>query len=164
MSYDNTTRTLTAPFVIPSGSPATVVMNVTLFDGFGNNSVCSNTVISSTGTLTCAVPQAFENYTVVATITKDGTLVSRSSWSQDETQQERYNGSYVFLALFSILIILGIGVTDSPMISLVLLAVGMVVLASFGFITNRVMIGTGSTVVFLFIAIILIMIKGWKRD
>lgn len=164
LSYDEATRTLSSPFIISAGTPSTVVMNVTLFDGLGNTSICTDTVISSTGTLECVVPQAFENYTLVATVTKDGTLTGRAVFSDSQSPQDRYAGNYVFLALFTILIIIGIGVVDSPVIMAVMMMLGVIVLAAFGFITNRVVVGVGSSVMFLFIAIIIFLIKSGRRE
>jgi tetratricopeptide (TPR) repeat protein len=68
LDFNRTTRDITLLFSVLSGSPATVLLNVTLNDNFGNTTICTDSVTSSSGTITCNVPAGFGNTSVIADI------------------------------------------------------------------------------------------------
>ena len=76
-SFDNTARTVTVLFTTTDGSSKTIEINSTKYDRFGNNTVCTDALTSSSGTLTCTVPESFGNVTIISQIFSDGTPVSK---------------------------------------------------------------------------------------
>jgi len=62
------------------------------------------------------------------------------------------------------LTLLGIGISDNPIISAVFLFVGVLLLFAMNLVSNTGFIGATSTFLFLAIAIILIIIKAGRRS
>jgi len=60
LTYDRTTRLVSATYVIPSGVSATTTLNVTLFDALGTSAVCADSLFAAGGTLSCTVPIGLE--------------------------------------------------------------------------------------------------------
>jgi len=65
LGYNSTSRVVSNQFVIPSGNPATVQLVVTKEDALGT-SVCTDSLTSASGILTCTVASSFGNGTVIA--------------------------------------------------------------------------------------------------
>lgn len=163
LAYNKTSRVLTAVFSVPSGAVATVNLNATLSDNLGNQSVCSDSLVSAGGTLTCTVPSNFGNATMFVAIYKDGVLQNNAIVILSQTPQQVYGTNLVFIALMMILFILGIGVSDSPALHGILLIVGGIILVGMNIFYSTSWIGVGATILWFIVAIVLILIKGARR-
>jgi len=80
-NFNNNTRTITVVFSTTDGSSKTILLNTTRFDRFGNLTVCTDTLTSSSGTLTCLIPESFGNVTVVSKLFSDGELITTRIFS-----------------------------------------------------------------------------------
>ena len=89
IGYNKTTRIITSIFNIPSGSIDTILLNVTGEDALGI-SVCTDTILSSSGTLTCSVPQAFGNSTITAKLYRNGNFQAQGGIKLDQTPLDIY--------------------------------------------------------------------------
>ena len=70
ITFNSGTRVVSAPFNIIDLTSPTMFLNVTQFDNYGNYSLCSNILASSSGTLQCTIPSTF-NGTFVAKVYKN---------------------------------------------------------------------------------------------
>lgn len=164
LTYNATTRVITSIFVIPSGVASTTTLNVTLIDGLGTTAVCADSLFAAGGTLTCTVPVSFGNSTVVAQVYNSGNLkIQRTIRLGDDTSRI-YGNSLVFISLTIILLIIGMSITDNPMILGVMLIFGVVILTVLNMINSYGWIGPGATILWLVVAIIIILIKGSNRQ
>ncbi|MAG26666.1 hypothetical protein CMI47_14085 [Candidatus Pacearchaeota archaeon] len=165
LDYNRTSRIITSIFSIPSGTQSEVSLNATLFDGLGNRSVCDDILTSSSGTLTCAVPSTFGNGSVVVTIEKDGVKVGGGTTSLAQSSVDVYGSNLAFLSIFILLTLIGIGISSSPMITGVFIAIGIILNITLNLMDTGVnsFIGAGATILWLFIAIVIVLIKGAKR-
>jgi len=162
-TYNVTTRLLTTVFTVPSGSASTVVLNATMFDNLGSTQACSDTLTSSSGTLSCTIPKNFGNGTLIVIINKDGGEAGRAFISMNQKSSEIYGASLVFLALFLMLTIIGAGVSDSPMVTGFFLIIGVILNIVLNIVDSTGFIGKGATVLWILVAIFLVMYKGSKR-
>ena len=164
MNYDETTRIISSLFVIPSGATSTVTLNVTLFDGLGNTSVCNNLLYASGGTLSCTVPSSFGNTTVISSLFKDGKEVGYSVLKLKQKPSDIYGSNLILIALLVFLVMIGIGATsDSPMVMGIMVLVGSIVLVGLNLIYTPSLFGIGATILWFIICIILMLIKGANR-
>lgn len=162
LTYNNNTRIVQSVYTIPSGSPSLVSLNVTLFDSLGTNQACFDSLNSASGTLSCTVPNNLGNGTAVATIYKDGVNVGTSFIRLGQTPKQLYGGNIVFLFMFMMLTLIGVGMSDSPMITGIFLLLGMVLAIMFN-LASGTFIGVGAGFLWLAIAVVIILIKGAKR-
>jgi len=81
MSFDGTARTITTSFTTTDGSERTIIVNTTKFDGWGNDTICTNSLTSSSGTLTCTIPQSYGNTTVISELYSNGEKITMRSFS-----------------------------------------------------------------------------------
>ena len=165
LDYNRTSRVITSIFTVPSGSLSTVALNATLFDGLGNRSVCDDILTSSSGTLTCTVPSTFGNGSVVVTIEKDGVEVGGGITSLAQSSVDIYGSNLAFLSIFILLTLIGIGISSSPMVTGLFLTLGLILNIRLNLMDTGInsFIGAGATILWLFIAVLIFLIKGQKR-
>ena len=162
-SFNYTSRIGTSLFVIPSGDSATISINATIFNY--NNSVvelCSDYLYASTGTLSCTIPSTF-NGTAVINLYKDGETIGQYLITIRDRPQDVYGGNLVFLLIFMYLTLIGLGLSDEPLVSVISILIGLVLGVAFTLIGGSTLIGAGSTGLYLIIALIIVMIKGSRR-
>jgi hypothetical protein len=166
IDYAAGTRILTATFSVPSGAAATNLLNVTLLQNDGVTNVCSDTSVTASGTLSCTVPSNYENSTIIAELTKDGTLVGRAIIDLAGDPDEIYGNSRIFIAISLFLMVIGIGIVDSPAVLGILMILGTILLVVFNLINSGPagsLIGATATVLFYIVSIIFILIKGGNK-
>jgi hypothetical protein len=165
LTVNKTSRTFETIFSVPSGVAASVLLNVSKLDNKQGTIGCSNSLISSSGTLNCIVPISVGNGTMVVTITKAGVIVGQAFTQLDIAAKDLYGSNVVFLGVFLLLTLIGVGIGDDPRITGVFMLIGAVLLIALNLINTgqSAWVGAGATFLWLAIAIILIFIKGEKR-
>lgn len=161
--YNDTTRTVTSTYSVLSGVSKTIDMNVSLFDAFGNESVCSDSITSSSGTLSCVVPSSFGNSSVVAELYDSGELKGRSIIRVGSGGVETYGLSIVFISLIAVIMLVGLGLIGEPIIAGVFLILGLIVLVALNLVFSTSWIGAGATFLWFIIAVVLVIVKGGNR-
>lgn len=164
LTYNATTRVVTSVFVISSGVPSMTTLNVTLIDGTGSLIVCADQLNAAGGTLTCTVPDTFGNSTVIAQVWNNGNLKMQRTISLGEDASQIYGSSLIFISLTIMLLIIGMSITDNPMILGIMLVFGIIILTVLNMINSFGWIGPGATILWLVVAIIIILIKGSNRQ
>jgi len=162
LDYNDTSKVITSQFLIPSGEPSIVYLEVIREDALGT-AVCSDTLTSSSGILSCVVPAAFGNSTVVAKIYKDSVEQGKGNIKTDQQPSDIFGVVLVMMSVFVILTLIGIGVSDSPVITGVFIFIGLVLIVSMNLVKNTGFIGATATILFFLIAIILVIIKAARR-
>ena len=163
LGYNKTTRIITSIFNIPSGSIDTILLNVTGEDALGT-SVCTDTILSSSGTLTCFVLQAFGNSTITAKLYRNGNLQGTGQIKLDQSPSDIYGVTLTGLALFLMLTLIGMSISNNPVYTLISLGVGVVLLFGLNLVASNGFIGATATFLWLAIAIIIVLIKGVRRN
>ena len=159
-AFDDSTEEVSVSFVVTSGAASTNVLNVTHFTGTGSQQVCNDLLVSSSGTLTCTVPTGSQNSTIVAQIIQDGQLKGQTIMVLDADAEDIYGSNQVFLALFLFLLLIGLGISDSPVLMGVMLILGTILLFAFNLINGVSLIGAGSALIWFVVAIVLLILKG----
>lgn len=163
MVFDQTTRDITVTFTIPSGAVSTIALNSTVFDNRGNTTACSTQLVSSSGTLTCSIPPAFGNITVLSVLTKDDTIINSAVYTIRQDVAELFGGTgYIFLILLYMTIPL-IAITTGPGI-IVGAILGLIFAILLNFFNADNILGVGSTVIWFIIAGSIIAWKVAKRE
>jgi hypothetical protein len=163
ISWNKTTRVVNAIFSVPSGAVATTMLNVTLYDGLGNVSVCSDTLTSAGGTLTCTIPSTYSNSTVKITLIADGVVKRFAILSLGTTPKAFFGNNLIFLGIIMILFFIGIGVSDDPKLMGAMLIIGVITLTAVNLFATRSWIGAGATILWFVVAVVVILIKGSDR-
>ncbi len=73
--YDPNASTVSFDFVVSSGLPKTVTLNVTRSDIFGNRTICDNSLTSASGTLICSIDPNIQDTTLITGVAVDGITV-----------------------------------------------------------------------------------------
>ncbi|RPJ79787.1 MAG: LamG domain-containing protein [Alphaproteobacteria bacterium] len=163
LTYNTTTRTVQSIFSVPSSTVSTITLNVTKYDQLGNTSVCDDSLTSASGTLSCTVPTAFGNGTVIAKLYKDNELIGEAYFSMKQKPSDLYGSSLVFLSIFLYMTLIGVGLSDNAMITGFFIIIGLILSVALN-ITSTGLIGFGASALWLILAIIFILIKGVKRE
>ena len=163
LGYDNETRVISSVFNIPDGSVQLITLNVTQQDSLGT-AVCTDSLTSSSGTLSCVVPTNFGNSTITGKLYLNGNLQAFGDIKIDQDPSQIYGVTLTVLALFIMLTLIGSGVSNNPIFTVIFLLIGVVLLFSLNLVANNGFIGAGATILWLVIAIILIGIKGARSN
>jgi len=163
LSYDDTSKLVSSQFVIPSGEPSIIKLVITSEDALGT-SVCSDTLTSSSGTLSCVVPSSFGNSTVMAKLYKDDVEQGKGNIKLDQKSGDIFPGILVLLSVLVMVTLIGVGVSDNPVVTGVFIFVGVVLLFGMNLVQNTGFIGATASILFLAIAIIIVIIKAAKRS
>lgn len=162
-SFNETTRTLTSTFSVPSSTVATVILNTTLYDNVGSTQLCSDSLTSSAGTLTCTIPESYGNVTAYTRLLKNGVEVGNAYLTLNPEPRDLYGNSIIFIGLVMMLTLVGVGVSSEPMITGFFVLLGVIMNIALNVVDGS-FIGKAATFLWLAIAIIIILIKGAGRN
>ena len=163
LGYDDATRIVSSQFIIPSAEPSTIKLTVIREDTLGT-AVCSDTLVSSSGTLSCLVPSAFGNATVIAKLYKDDVEQGKGNIKLDQSSSDIFGPILILLSVLVMMTLIGVGVSDNPVVTGAFIFVGVILLFGMNLVQNTGFIGAGATILFLAIAIILVIIKAARRS
>ncbi len=163
LGYNQTTRIVSSQFTIPSGEPSAVELIVIREDTLGT-AVCSDTITSSAGTLTCIVPSSFGNATVMAKVFKNSIEQGKGNIKLNQDASDIFGVILITLSVLVILTLIGVAVSDNPVVTAVWLFVGLVLVFSINLVNNTGFIGATATILFFLIAVILVIIKAARRS
>lgn len=165
-AYNRTTRTMVVTFSTTNDSSVTMVLNGTLIDNLGTTSACSTSLTASAGTLTCTIPSVLGNGSAILTLYKDGEEIASKTISLEREPSEIYGGSRVFLLILLYLILIGMAIGSNPMVAGIFLIIGSILGVVLNFVnTTSTNFGLmGATILWFIIAVILVLIKGAKRQ
>ena len=107
LDYDENTGDLTSLFTTDSGTPVNFTMIAIVDNRFGNQTICSDSLSSSSGALLCNVPSTFDNSTALVTLYSDGNIVGQTSFSLFQRvfdKQTNTNNMFIYLILLAITI------------------------------------------------------------
>lgn len=164
LTYDDSTRAISSVYVVPSNDASTIILNATLNDNLGTTNACTDTLVSSSGTLSCVIPLNLGNGTATVRLYKDGTEQGFGIIDLSQTSSDLYGASQVFILLILFLTIFGMGISDSPVMTSLFIALGLILAITLNVIDATGFIGKGASILWLFIAIAVIIIKGDNRN
>ena len=123
--YNITSQVVSFSFASTDGSTQNVFMEVQRRDVFGNRSICNNTVVSTSGTLSCTIEEDIDDTTLLTIISVDDKEWLTFSTVIDDTAYG--STGYVFWFILTLVSILMFGESKNGiMISLLLSYMGAV--------------------------------------
>lgn len=156
-NYTEPTRTYNFVFSTTDGQAKTFNLTIFLADNYGNNTLCSNSVTSFSGTLSCVIPSTI-NGTAIAKVNVNGLQLYTEHFYIDSLQSSGLNPiRYIFA--FILVITLPLIALASPSIALIFFVVGMIFASLLAFIDLGGLFGSGSAIIWFVIAIGILI---WK--
>lgn len=164
LTYNSTSRVVSTTYSITSGAPEQTNLNVTLWDSYLNQSVCSDGLYSAGGTLSCTIPAQFGNTTVYIELSSDSDVKRTAVFILNTDPQSIYGANLIFLSLCIMLFIIGMSTSDNPLTLGIMLIVGTIILITLNMVSSLGWFGQGATILWLIVAIAIILIKGSNRQ
>jgi len=152
--FNDTSRVIAFSYSSVDGTSKVATMSVRRNDVFGNQTICTNTVVSSSGTLFCTVDSDITDTNLITEIIIDGEVIAMDSTNIDDTAY----GSEGYFAWFILSIILALMMASSKSGILISQLIGFIGAVSMGWSVGGI-IGIGSAGVWV---IILILVAIWK--
>jgi len=151
ITFDNNTRAITVVFTTTDGSSSTVLLNTTKYDRFGNVTVCSDTLTSSSGTLTCIIPDSFGNVTVISKLYNNGQLITTRIYSIFPNAGQFFGTDAIAMSIILLLTIplMLVGSTVGLILGVI---IGLIMSGGLMFINGGSGIGTGVALIWAIIA------------
>jgi hypothetical protein len=156
VTYINATKTVTFAFVTYDGTTKNVLMEVSRNDIFGNKTLCNDSLITSSGTLSCSLPSGIEDSLVIVKIYVAGKEVL-TDYIQIAYEGFGKGGNFLFL-IFILAFILMFGKSKNTF--LIGIVLGFVTSIGLGLIKGKI-IGYGSAGIWL---IVIVIIALWKLN
>lgn len=163
IDYNRSTRTASTSFSVASGSVSLNTLNVTSFSGVGTTQLCYSSITTASGSLSCIIPSSYENETITISLYKDYVLMGKAIISQNTQPSNIYGSNRVFIAIISFLTLVAIGLSEGPIITGILMVIGLILLISLNMIYNSGILGGSFTIIWVIIAIILIIARSNKK-
>ena len=165
LSFDKDARTITTSFTSTTGGTVTVLLNATKFDRFGNEQVCSDSLTSSAGSLTCTIPESLGNITIIADLFSDGFLVSTEIFSINPDARANWGGSYSTAIFMGILAVdtIALMFISSPVGILIGALLGLILVSVLVIINSGSILGTSSALIWFIVAIAIVIYKIVQR-
>lgn len=154
--YNETTGIASFSFASTSGTARIVNMRIERRDVFGNRTICENTLVSSSGSVSCQVDLSLEDTTLLSIISVDGEERIYSEIILDGTAYGQ-NGYSIFF-IFAIAMVLMF--SGSKTWTLVGVSLNYIVGVSMGLIVGGIA-GLGSTGIFI---LIITMVGIWQLN
>lgn len=151
LTFNETSRVVESIFTNLDGSSTTMLLNVTKFDNFGNETVCFQSLTTSAGTLSCTVPASLGNLTLVAELSVDGDLIARAFFTIQDDPFDVFGDTRIILALIFV-ITLPLMFLTSGSVAVIMGIVGVGAVMLFNIISKGTFLGVGSTLLWLAIA------------
>lgn len=162
LTFDDTTNVFTSLFTTTDGSVVTMDLNVTEISDVLTD-VCSNSLITSSGTLTCTVPSSFGNTTLRGQLFKDGTFVGEIFVTiSDFSPADNFGTTGIILLLIAYITLPMMFITER--IGVVIFAiVGFIFAGILGIYSSGAIFGVGSTILWFIVAGGIIIYKISRR-
>ncbi|MFB6246866.1 MAG: LamG domain-containing protein [Candidatus Pacearchaeota archaeon] len=159
-NLSKTQNKITVDFSTIDGSAANLTLNGTVANRFNNGTVCSDTLTSSLGTLTCDYGQQFANSTIEITLLKEGQVVQTQTFRTLPDTSSIFGETRLVFLLILLLMIPFMFIAST---------VGMVIGMIFGLIISTIMfLTTGSAGLGIGTATVWLIISGgiliWKLN
>jgi len=160
IEYNKTSRILTFDFVTTDGNIKTINLSAVKMDMVGNITACDEVLSSSSGTITCTIPNSIGNDTVIINIFVDDVLV-HVDYVQSGKPLDTGDFGYFFLIFMLLSFPLMLSQTKTGIILGVIL--GFIAASLFSFIEGGI-IGFGSSGLWLIISGIILIYTLQTKD
>lgn len=161
MTFDKTNRNVIVQFNTLDGTSTT--MNLTLFNAnITGNSLCSNTLTSSAGIFNCTLPAGYNNITFVANLYKENVILVQNVYSVYTAPTSIFGTSAMIYVIIFLITLVLMFITDSIGM-LFALVIGLIIMAVLNIFVINSWIGTGSSIIWLIIAIGVVIFKLAQR-
>lgn len=154
------TRTLRMLFYTSDNAPHQVSWNVVTNDGYGNTTICTNSILISSGTFTCNIPISYGNLSIIALPSIDGNYLSGKFMSLDSRPADTFGGTRILLAMlmYSTITLLFV---SNPIMIVVGAILGIAFATGLFLLDGGSLFGTGSILIWFVIAGVIII---WRAN
>ncbi len=149
--FDRGARTITPRFNTLDGSVRTFNLTSTVFDNRGNNTVCSSTITTSSGSIDCVIPISVGNTTVEAILYQNDEFVARGIFNLQDSSSTGFGYTgIIMMALLYITIPLMMITSGAGIVIGAIL--GLIFASMLNLYIGGGIIGLGSTILWFIIA------------
>ena len=165
LDFNETARNITFIFSTIDGSVHTLTLNATRFDMWGNQSVCSDKITTSSGTLICHIPSSYGNvsFKFVVYSYSDREIITQGTGRITPDRSDIFGGAGIIFLLIMMITIPMMMITST--IGVVIGAIiGLVAAFLLMIYTGGALIASGSAIMFLVIAGVILIWKIAERS
>jgi len=166
MVFDKDARTVTTIFSTTDGSIKTVSINTTKYDRFSNETVCSQQITGSSGTLVCSIPASFGNATIISSLfvgSSPMTQLIQKVFTIQANVYQQFGDDMGALVIIMMLTIPFMAIT-STIGFLISIVIGLVMASFLMVFSTSTLIGIGSSLLWLIIAVGILIYKIGRRQ
>lgn len=154
-----TTKNIVLMFSTTDGSSTNISMST--FNNLNNATICSSSILTSSGSLNCSIPTSYTNSTYTVIVMRDGSFLGYKVYSLNKPTQIFGSQSMILTAL-TFLTLAFMGITSGTA-AIIFGIVGLVMASLLSIFSGGSVIGVGSTIIWLIVAAGIIIWKINKR-
>ena len=160
--YNKNTRVLSSSFLNLNAQAVTFSLNVSRFDNYGNQSICTGQLTAPSGTVSCTVPSTFGNGTMmIKTIYVDGAYVA-SYYQEIREAGSAIFGNYRILLALLLLVTLPLISLASAGVTITMFVIGTFICTALFIIDGE--FAPGATIIWLIIGVATLLFKMSRRE
>lgn len=149
MTFDVPTKTVNVVFFSTQGNK-NISLNVIRNDNFGNTTVCSNSVVSTSGSLFCTIPDFYGNVSIIATLSVNGVPVDVGYFSIRPTPTQVW-GPMAGLLVIMLFITISLFFISSP-VMVIFGGIFALIIAGLMFMLQGSFVGKTSAIILLIVS------------
>lgn len=157
-TYNGTTRTYNFIFATTDGSSKVFNITGVKYDGYQNETLCSQQLTASSGTLQCVFPATHQNSTAIVNVYVDGEVFIRSIFPINPRIGASFEALGYIIAFFLILSFPLLAYTSGAM-TLIFFVIGLIAVSLLGLLGIGGFVGTFSAFLWIIIAVGVLL---WK--
>ena len=163
LSFDKDTRVISLIFVTLDGSSSTVTLNTTKSDRWMNETVCSDKLTSSSGTLTCTISDSYGNVSVISRVYMNEELITQANFKIFPDRDDYFGGTGIIFLLILVIILPLMFITST--IGVVIGSIfGIIIAGALMIYTDFSWMGVRSSILWIIIAGIILIWKIQERS
>jgi len=155
-------REVTLTFLTRDGSSAQMFLETNRSDAYINETVCTETLTSSSGTLTCAVPVSEGNDTYFVIVTKDDTPVTKARFNLEIKPVDIFGRTSIIMTIFLFLTLVLL-VVQSAIAMIIFGIIGLIFAGYLTLFAGGSGVVVGASIIWLIIAGMIIIWKAAGR-
>lgn len=148
---NTTTRVVSTTYQTRDGLSHIIILNVTEFNSYMNNSLCLQTTSGFSGSLSCVIPSSFGNGTILIQVLGDGSVINQAITTLNPIKQT-VTILAIFAAIMIFVSIVLIGMAAGPTLAILSAIVGLVGITLLNIVYLGSPIGPTSAIIWFIIA------------
>jgi len=161
-TYNDTSKLVKFEWTSLDSLTKSIVMNVSRYDNYGNQSICSASLSTTSGSVQCTIPVAYYNSTAMAKIYSNGELVTTQIFDVSPSRTATLGSVRYILAFLLIITIPIMAISSGPM-TILMFIVALIIAGALALYDYGGFVGVTSVTLWFIVSALVLLWKATRR-